>query len=493
MRTGSPSSSTQRASSPRGSRSWTAENSTVASRGARASAGRPLGPLVVGAVGDDELQLVPRPQRVQVLPAVAIALAAPRALEVDDAAHAFGNRVDREAAAGLEQHLVSAGEQRAHQIDRFGLQQRLSSGHLDQRAAEGRDTLHDLVDGDGVALVERVGRVAPDAAEVAPGQAHEHARTPGVRRFALDRMEDLVDAEHGDILAKAPRKAGRLASAAPRTHIESRTRRAYGTPYAGREYARVTGNLLQPLSLLAPVHGRRLLGLGIGVLLGRLGRSRIVGEKLGTSKPSSRGSKTSRETSRDRWRSSAASSARSRTSRASCRTSPATSIARISTSDRFPGSCSRSWIRSSSPSRNSSTSLAELRRATATKLLHLVERSGATDIPPASPKITVGDGKIGWVASAKVEMLAEDWLNMTRTEGRAIEDNHPSLRLDLIGPLVHHDDGKDRLLGVLCVGNPASRPRDEKAMLQMVTNLASIAYTNSRNMRQLAIWRITTA
>ena len=119
------------------------------------------------------------------------------------------------------------------------------------------------------------------------------------------------------------------------------------------------------------------------------------------------------------------------------------------------------------------------------QVLHLVERSGVTDVPAAATKIAVGEGKIGWVASAKVEMLAEDWLNLTRTEGRAIEDNHPSLRLDLIGPLVHHDDGKDRLLGVLCIGNPVSRPRDEKAMLQMVTNLASIAYTNSRSMRQL--------
>jgi diguanylate cyclase (GGDEF)-like protein len=119
------------------------------------------------------------------------------------------------------------------------------------------------------------------------------------------------------------------------------------------------------------------------------------------------------------------------------------------------------------------------------QVLQLVERSGVTDIPPSVTRITVGEGKIGWVASAKVEMLDEDWLNMTRTEGQTIEDNHPSLQLDLIGPLVHHDDGKDRLLGVLCIGNLASRPRDEKAMLQMVTNLASIAYTNSRSMRQL--------
>ena len=117
--------------------------------------------------------------------------------------------------------------------------------------------------------------------------------------------------------------------------------------------------------------------------------------------------------------------------------------------------------------------------------LHLVDRAGTVDVPPSVTKIKIGEGKIGWVAEAKVEMLAEDWLNMTRTEGRSIEDNHPSLRLDLVGPLVHHEDGKDKLLGVLGVGNPVSRPRDEKLMLQMVTNLASIAYTNSRNMRRL--------
>jgi diguanylate cyclase (GGDEF)-like protein len=117
--------------------------------------------------------------------------------------------------------------------------------------------------------------------------------------------------------------------------------------------------------------------------------------------------------------------------------------------------------------------------------LQLVERAGASDVPAAATRIAIGEGKIGWVASSKVEMAAEDWLNMTRTEGRAIEDNHPSLRLDLIGPLVHHDDGKNRLLGVLCIGRPASHIRDEKLMLQMVTNLATIAFTNSRSVRKL--------
>ena len=72
----------------------------------------------------------------------------------------------------------------------------------------------------------------------------------------------------------------------------------------------------------------------------------------------------------------------------------------------------------------------------------------------------IGMPRVLGLPFSQVEMLADDWLNMTRTEGRSIEDNHPSLRLDLLGPLLHHDDGKDRLLGVLCIGNPSSRPRD---------------------------------
>ena len=118
-------------------------------------------------------------------------------------------------------------------------------------------------------------------------------------------------------------------------------------------------------------------------------------------------------------------------------------------------------------------------------VLQLVERAGSGEVPPSAIRIRFGEGKIGWVAEAKVEMLADDWLNSTRTEGRNLEDNHPSLKLDYIGPLLQHQEGRDQLLGVLCIGGPSTRPRDEKLMLQMVTNLASIAYTNSRNMRVL--------
>jgi diguanylate cyclase (GGDEF)-like protein len=83
-------------------------------------------------------------------------------------------------------------------------------------------------------------------------------------------------------------------------------------------------------------------------------------------------------------------------------------------------------------------------------------------------------------------MLAEDWLNLTRTEGRSMEDNHPSLRLDMIAPLVQHKGMKEHTLGVLCVGRPSVRPRDEKLMLQVVTNLGALALMNTRNVGKLA-------
>lgn len=118
--------------------------------------------------------------------------------------------------------------------------------------------------------------------------------------------------------------------------------------------------------------------------------------------------------------------------------------------------------------------------------LFLVDQRGleGTNIPH---RIRYGEGKIGWVASQAVEMLQEDWLNLTRTDGRAIEDNHGAMRLEMIAPIVQHEEGEDRVIGVVTVGEPAIRPRDEKLMLQLVTNLASIAFTNAENHRKLSV------
>lgn len=112
---------------------------------------------------------------------------------------------------------------------------------------------------------------------------------------------------------------------------------------------------------------------------------------------------------------------------------------------------------------------------------------GLVEVAAAVRQVRAGEGRIGWAAENKVDMLAEDWLNQTRTEGRSIAENHSSLRLDMIGPLVHYGSKGPLLLGVLCIGLPksAGRSRDEKRMLQLVTGLGSIALMNARYVKEL--------
>jgi diguanylate cyclase (GGDEF)-like protein len=124
--------------------------------------------------------------------------------------------------------------------------------------------------------------------------------------------------------------------------------------------------------------------------------------------------------------------------------------------------------------------------ADSSKEIYLRSQRGLREVPDVVQRVRIGEGKIGWVAAHRVEMLAEDWLNLTRTEGRTMEDNHPSLRLDMIAPLVQHKGMKEHTLGVVCVGRPSVRPSDEKLMLQVVTNLGALALMNTRNVGKLA-------
>jgi diguanylate cyclase (GGDEF)-like protein len=238
----------------------------------------------------------------------------------------------------------------------------------------------------------------------------------------------------------------------------------------------------EPLRLVEPILAG-IVGFGLGALLGRLGRSRLVGGLGRLEAEVARLESQSKEQSRQ------VTKLRSEQRALSSLTRQLPSLAReLNRSDLDERQIPRlvfALVDSIFEPEQKLLYLVDPSLGERGQTLHLVERASLTDIPPSATKIKIGEGKIGWVAHSKVEMLADDWLNMTRTEGRAIEDNHPSLRLDLVGPLVHHDDGKQRLLGVLCIGNPSSRPRDEKNMLQMVTNLATIAFTNSRSTRQL--------
>ncbi len=119
------------------------------------------------------------------------------------------------------------------------------------------------------------------------------------------------------------------------------------------------------------------------------------------------------------------------------------------------------------------------------KRLHLVASRGLSDAPEGIRSIRTGEGKIGWVAAHRIDMTIDDWLNPTRTEGVPPPDNLPGLRLDLMSPLLQHGRERDETLGVLCLGSPVARPRDEKLMLQMVANLGAIALIHARNLQSL--------
>ncbi len=117
--------------------------------------------------------------------------------------------------------------------------------------------------------------------------------------------------------------------------------------------------------------------------------------------------------------------------------------------------------------------------------LWLQAQQGFQEIPAALKSIRIGEGKIGWVANYEIDMVAEDWDNRARTEGATVPANHPSLRADIMGPLLHHTLDSQAVLGVICLGAPRIRVRDEKLMFQLVTNLASLALVNCRNMHLL--------
>ena len=117
--------------------------------------------------------------------------------------------------------------------------------------------------------------------------------------------------------------------------------------------------------------------------------------------------------------------------------------------------------------------------------LLLAREVGLEQVPAALSRVRFGEGKVGWVALNDVDMLREDWSNTTRTEARSIADNHPMLLADVIGPLVHHGEKGEEVLGVLSVGAPNRRHPNEKRMFQVLTNLATLAIINSRNTAQL--------
>ena len=152
--------------------------------------------LVVVTILHDELDLIARAEPIDVGPFDFVGLAACRALHVHHFDNATRDAADVDLAARLEQHSSPALEQPLHQRIHIVLQQRFPAGDLDQGALETIHLPQDIIDRHLAPFVERVGGVAPRAPQIAPGEAYEHARAAGVGGLALDRIENLVDAQH---------------------------------------------------------------------------------------------------------------------------------------------------------------------------------------------------------------------------------------------------------------------------------------------------------
>jgi diguanylate cyclase (GGDEF)-like protein len=121
----------------------------------------------------------------------------------------------------------------------------------------------------------------------------------------------------------------------------------------------------------------------------------------------------------------------------------------------------------------------------ARQVLRLVAQKGLDQVPPALATILPGQGKIGWVVEHELDMIDEDWGHLSRRDRIDVPDNHPSVSSDILGPLLYHANSRQRVLGVLCVGRPHIRPRDEKLTFQMVTNFGSLAMSNAWNLKKL--------
>jgi diguanylate cyclase (GGDEF)-like protein len=119
------------------------------------------------------------------------------------------------------------------------------------------------------------------------------------------------------------------------------------------------------------------------------------------------------------------------------------------------------------------------------RVLRLAAQKGLRDIPASLGSVHPGQGKIGWVAGHELDMIEEDWGNLSRRERCDVSNNHPSLEADIIGPLLYHANNRQQVLGVLCIGKPHIRPRDEKLTFQMVTNFGSLAMSNAWNLKIL--------
>jgi diguanylate cyclase (GGDEF)-like protein len=115
-------------------------------------------------------------------------------------------------------------------------------------------------------------------------------------------------------------------------------------------------------------------------------------------------------------------------------------------------------------------------------VLMLVDGKGVPAGLERGRRIPFGKGPLGLVALHQRAMDHDEFLSESRfRRSEADMQDLPGVTLDLVAPMV--SDGQT--LGLLAVGRPASRHRDEKRMIRLVADLGALALVNQRKMSAL--------
>ncbi len=114
------------------------------------------------------------------------------------------------------------------------------------------------------------------------------------------------------------------------------------------------------------------------------------------------------------------------------------------------------------------------------KTLAMVEGTGLPASATPSLEIEFGQGRVGYVADARLAMDDGDFKMATSLVRRHLESTaHRDLVSDVVAPI----EGEEGLIGVLSVGGLTRRQGHGKRLLKMVADLAGLAFTYVTKLR----------
>lgn len=110
------------------------------------------------------------------------------------------------------------------------------------------------------------------------------------------------------------------------------------------------------------------------------------------------------------------------------------------------------------------------------KKLILVQQKGLADDIKIGFQVSLGEGRIGWVAEHMIPMDVNDFIREMRHSGASLEvPAHFRFQAELCAPMVHEGS----VLGVISVGGISRHYKYEKTMLGLIADLGSIALFNN--------------